>query len=637
MTGQIFTTDEVEFINNQFNHKENMISKFEILSNVFSIIPLYMNSDQPERMKSPVEKEWSKYCTEKRTFNRINFIDHNAGIACGIASGVIVIDIDDHKQFDIWCTENKILKSELETYTVKTGGKSLHLYYKYPTDGQTYGCRSIKSNDNTTIFDIKGHGGQVVAPGSIHQSGKSYTILRNIPILDAPMQFLNLAKKNYNTHKSTSVNIENSICIYDLRKVDIDILNIPEGQKQKIKNYHALGSRSEAEMSVLCSLVRAKLNYNDILSIFEDTRYGIGAKHREMGSNRFNRMNKQIESAKEFIGQEVVNSHQYTTTAIGEIYDCNPQLNFIIDGLWVENDTLMLFGKGGTGKSLFALNLVIALANPPVNGFLNKFKIAKPCKTLILQSEVSIAGMNDRLHKIFENRPIPQNVRNNIKFCSIENNIMTSGNFDEDEYFNEISLLILSEKPDIIMIDPLISFHNEDENANKPMRKVLDRIKFLGQKTNTAILVIHHSGKSIQGNAESGGRGASSIGDWASSSIELKRKGSGDEDLYELIHKKARDFKEFGTIHLSRKSNLTFEIYDKACNDINTKDQLVINAINFIGDNKTTQKELANTIQQISKNSNIDLSHNTAINYIQSSIKRNIISLDNGKKKYIII
>ena len=58
-----------------------------------------------------------------------------------------------------------------ETYRFRTGGGGLHLVYKAPED-HTIGNRA----NIAPGVDIRGTGGQIVGPGSIHPSGGRYTI-----------------------------------------------------------------------------------------------------------------------------------------------------------------------------------------------------------------------------------------------------------------------------------------------------------------------------------------------------------------------------------------------------------------------------------------------------------------------------
>jgi hypothetical protein len=80
--------------------------------------------------------------------------------------------------------------------------------------------------------------------------------------------------------------------------VDVDSLKIPYGTKKLIKEGEEPGSRSEAVMSVVNSLVGARVSDSIIFSIFEN--YPIGEKYREKGASRERWLKKHVEKARGF-------------------------------------------------------------------------------------------------------------------------------------------------------------------------------------------------------------------------------------------------------------------------------------------------------------------------------------------------
>lgn len=89
----------------------------------------------------------------------------NVGIACG-ASGLIALDADTYK--DNFAGDLSAL--DMETVTSLTGGGGAHLLYRMP-EGATYGNGT---GDLEAGIDIRGHGGQIAAPPSLHPSGRRY-------------------------------------------------------------------------------------------------------------------------------------------------------------------------------------------------------------------------------------------------------------------------------------------------------------------------------------------------------------------------------------------------------------------------------------------------------------------------------
>lgn len=97
--------------------------------------------------------------------------DANVGLATGKASGWVVIDIDTGKGGEESLTRLEAKHGALPpTAEVLTGGGGRHLYYAYP-------LRHVPSTVGKLGrgLDVRGDGGYVVAPPSLHLSGESYT------------------------------------------------------------------------------------------------------------------------------------------------------------------------------------------------------------------------------------------------------------------------------------------------------------------------------------------------------------------------------------------------------------------------------------------------------------------------------
>lgn len=589
------------------------------LNKHFSIIPLNSNS------KVPSEHNWTEFCVTKRSYCDSDFYWRNVGIACGTASKLIVLDIDDMEKFAKYKEKYNVREDYAETFIVQTGSGGYHFYYEYPDDGKCYKSRSYQELG----FDIRADGGQVVAPGSIHpETNQVYRIHKNIIISKAPSWLLSLSLNK--------IHINNEADLF-ASKVDLRLLPIPEKCKKNIVKSVAKGHRSENIMSVLIDLLSYGVKEEIIHSIFADLRFHIGEKYREKGIPGDKYLSHEIEKAKEFISSkqvpEIPNSVQdcFDVVSLGQIADNDPRLEFVVDGLWSLNDTLMIFGYGGSGKSLFALQLAISLADPPENGFLGTFPVSSCKKVLFLQSEVSSAGINDRIKKIYGEKGMPSSVRESIKFIALNNCITVSDSFTNSQFVSMLKNTVKTNNFDVIIIDPLISYHVEDENNNNAMRRVLDSIKSLCQELKVSILIVHHSGKSYQGENNSGGRGASSIGDWASSSLELKADSK--DQYFKLIHKKARDFRKFSELRLIRSDNLVYSVVDNDTKKYDKSVSTVINALNIVGD-ECNQKTLYTEICKICESEGRAISKNTAISWIEKAVNFCAITRNDNNKFY---
>lgn len=91
----------------------------------------------------------------------------DANIAIVTGGGLLVLDVDPRNDGDMSLAEMEDAHGELRTLTARTGGGGLHFYFAGPEDARTHlGFRAG--------LDLKAGGGYVVAPPSLHASGRRY-------------------------------------------------------------------------------------------------------------------------------------------------------------------------------------------------------------------------------------------------------------------------------------------------------------------------------------------------------------------------------------------------------------------------------------------------------------------------------
>jgi putative DNA primase/helicase len=151
--------------------QEQLKAALEYRKMGFSVIPL-----TPGKKKPPLV-EWTKYQTEKASEGQIcqwwdQWPDANVGIVTGEISGFVAIDVDDSEAERKF--EELLAGCDLSSIpTVKTGrqtGNGRHRLFKWPG-------RNIKTRTKiipNVKMDIRGDGGYIVAPPSMHPSGKEY-------------------------------------------------------------------------------------------------------------------------------------------------------------------------------------------------------------------------------------------------------------------------------------------------------------------------------------------------------------------------------------------------------------------------------------------------------------------------------
>ncbi len=135
----------------------------------------------------------------KAWFDGSNNNNNNIAVVTGPTSRLLVLDIDGllAKSHTDEVIRNKICQDTrdalAETLWVETGGGGLHIWIRYEPyefTNDDLGAREIKSGvlwrgaDGHSEIRLKGDGGYVVAPGSIHPTGNAYRFIKGKMIVE---------------------------------------------------------------------------------------------------------------------------------------------------------------------------------------------------------------------------------------------------------------------------------------------------------------------------------------------------------------------------------------------------------------------------------------------------------------------
>lgn len=585
---------------------QERLNSWEGLSDHFSLIPLKRNT------KVPFENNWTQWCNVKRKFNKKDFIGRNCGIACGPASGVIVLDIDDHDAFKIWLADHSYALPD--TLTIQSGGKSTHHYFEYVDTYGDLGNRSVQG-----VFDVRGIGGQVVAPGSVHPgTSRMYSIIANHPIT-APPDWLLAMCLNKPMAISAQPSIVTPVGIPPQQgKVILDALPVSARIKEIISTSYPKNERSEPGFFAIIKLLAAGISESTIFEIFQD--YPIGEKYRDKGQSKDKWLAGEIDRAKSKALSDqttppvvpIVDDLQVWTGT--DFLQSQLELEFLVDEIWPKGESLLLLGSSGVGKSLFTLDIAFSLAGVSPGKYLNKFDVHGEHKILFIQSENSKRGMITRVKKMMACPGSQLANLNNIMAPKENNDCRLFGDIMDKQFYDKFDRYINKFQPSVIVVDPLISYHGNNENENSEMRKSLDKFSRICIKYGLSMLLVHHSGKV---DSKMNARGASAICDWAENIVELKK----DNGNFKLIHAKARNTPQIDTLDLTRNSFLKLEILNMQ--PVHSAEVLkALTALQSLGGNAGSQQILIDQILVLESNS---LSENTARNWINKAVFENII------------
>jgi hypothetical protein len=144
------------------------------LNRGLSVIPLIYGDKKPAtrweeyQRRQPTEDEVRKW------FSNV----HNIGIVCGSVSGkLVVLDIESEDLFQKFYEKldkeyPDLRDIVLNTWLVKTG-KGRHIYLRVRSSDEEYSMR-VASDKHENFFEVRSKEMYVVAPPSLHPSGKRY-------------------------------------------------------------------------------------------------------------------------------------------------------------------------------------------------------------------------------------------------------------------------------------------------------------------------------------------------------------------------------------------------------------------------------------------------------------------------------
>lgn len=435
----------------------------------------------PLHGKRPFFDNWVEVATsEPKTVERwwTQGPHDNIGIATGPKSKVFVFDVDPRNggkdTYEMLQEEHGAFP---DTWQVVTGGGGIHLYFRYP-------AFSIKSVSGVYPgIDIKGDGGQVVAPPSIHPDTHApyewdgLTPFERQRIAEAPPWLLerleqNLPRKtvgmgplplkiHYGVQHQTLVSFAGKMRQLGLDEEEIfqatQMINTRRcerpGPQQNIRQIaHSMMRYQPAERSLI-----AEAN-----KLWQLTRFH--EQHRATG-----------EQLQLVDGLSVFRAPVPESTAVID--------DMLHDGLTV------FAGRSKSGKSYLTLQLAIAVATGvPVFG---KKTIRRPGRVAYFSLEEPQEDTTARMRKIVQSEDA---CLQNIEFAYTMPPFKAGGRQQMERYLQ-------TTQPSVIIIDSLSTLMGLDQrqsgNVFRSEYQEIKSLRELALESGSAMIVIHHAKKGV--------------------------------------------------------------------------------------------------------------------------------------------
>lgn len=231
-----------------------------------------------------------------------------------------------------------------------------------------------------------------------------------------------------------------------------------------------------------------------------------------------------------------VNQEDFRENPIMYSWDEFSKLDFedlerVIFGL-VRGNVGLVVASTNLGKTTLALNLALsATAKTEFLPLLNQSHTAR--KILYIDGEATKAELYtdiNKMQEVFAPEQVESVKKNLFLICDeeLDDELLDLVN---PEHRKVIERKALACNPDLIIVDTLSALMDiEDENDNAKVKKeVMKPLKKLAKQTNSAVLLLHHTGKYNEGISTVGaykGRGASAFGGLSRTVLNLEKSKS---------------------------------------------------------------------------------------------------------------
>lgn len=204
-------------------------------------------------------------------------------------------------------------------------------------------------------------------------------------------------------------------------------------------------------------------------------------------------------------------------THASELENGNGTAQWLIERLWTAGGVGILAGQPKSLKTYVALEMAVSIASG--SPCLGTFPVSVQGPALVYAAEDSPSNLRSRLESLAAQR--------NLRLDNIDLRVITADfiRLDHPQDQQRLRDTVLLYRPTLLVLDPLVRLHSQDENQSGPMAALLGYLRNLQRSTGTAVLIVHHLRKG--GNTTGTGynlRGSSDLYAWVDSFVSLQRR-----------------------------------------------------------------------------------------------------------------
>lgn len=439
--------------------------------------------------------------------------DANIGVRTGRVSGIFVVDVDEAKGADIDKLKKRFGGDEAWQTLTCTTGRGRHFYFRLPVGVEV---RNSASKLAVSV-DVRGEGGYVVAPPSVHILGDLYAWEYDDQLLGPPPGLLEALEDR------AAVTVTESGLVIPAPKEHLvvpEIISSGSRNEQLAKIAGKLRSLGFVENEIINQLMslnerlcQPPLPQNEVVAIGRSiSRYE----------------GEQLETIAEIEGDLANDLQVYR---VGELVKMEFPEKEILALEIGAGDVAMFSGATNSGKSTILRNLSLAMASgTPFEPFVPG---VRPLKVLYLDFETDASDLQREFKTMSENLSYDAWKEAEQNLVLVPKGLIKGSLYQINSHWDFTEKLISNNRFDIVVVDNVsAAFDLKDENSNAEVtQKIIKPLHKLSRLTGCALVFVHHYGKQAEADSVYAARGASALMSLVKSVYNISGNCSRDEPI----------------------------------------------------------------------------------------------------------
>ena len=193
-----------------------------------------------------------------------------------------------------------------------------------------------------------------------------------------------------------------------------------------------------------------------------------------------------------------------------------PDQRWLVRDLWAHEGVGVIGGSPKCLKSWLGLEIAVSLASQ--TPCLGRFEPASRGRALVYMAEDAIPDVRARLEALCRHHQ--------VDLAALDIFVITASTLRIDLASDQQRLLATVDaiRPNLVLLDPLVRLHRQDENSSADMSALLGFLRQLQRDLQTAVILVHHARKNgAAGQPGHALRGSSDLHAFGDSNLYLKR------------------------------------------------------------------------------------------------------------------